>query len=66
MGKHTINIRVVIDPLKSIEENDNNLKKTSIPPRKNNLTVETPLTGTNRYDKLPQKDSPKSSHKLIK
>jgi hypothetical protein len=66
MSKHTINIRVVVEPAKSVEENKDNLKKTPTLPRNDQLTVETPLSGTNQYDKVSHKDSTKPSQKLIK
>lgn len=65
MGKHTINIRVLVEPIQPANTDNDPLEKLTPSKTKDEVLVETPLTGVSRLEKS---STPKKSNlqKLIK
>jgi hypothetical protein len=66
MGKHTINIRLVVNSSVPNSEEPENLKKIPSNSQNKNVQIETPLVGTNRFDKVKNTSLNNTSKKLIK
>jgi hypothetical protein len=66
MGKHTINIRLVVNSSVPNSEEPENLKKIQSNSQNKNVQIETPLVGTNRFDKVKNTSLNNTSKKLIK
>jgi hypothetical protein len=66
MGKHTINIRLVVNSSVTKSEEPENLKKIPSNYQNKNVQIETPLVGSNRFDKVKNTSLNNPSKKLIK
>ncbi len=66
MRKHTINIRWVVNSSVAKSEEPENLKKIPSNSQNKNVQIETPLVGSNRFDKVKNTSINNTSKKLIK